>query len=152
MHYYSVRYEGRQNSEFKDFQLRMALGNVVELAEINRYIEMIGQKYGAYEQHFKGEDAAERLPPPYHRFIESDNYDDFGLRLYCIRLSPSVVILLNGDHKTKRKALECKNCKPHFTKAVALAKKINQAILDGYIEINEEEKELWIEDDFELIL
>ena len=152
MHFYSVCFEDRKNSEFKDFQLRMAQNNAVELAEINRYIELIGQKYGALEHHFKGEDAAERLPPPYHHFIETDDYDNYGLRLYCIRLSPSVVILLNGDRKTTRKVLECNNCKPHFTKAVALAKKINQSIIEGFIEINEEEKEIEVEDGFELII
>jgi hypothetical protein len=152
VHYYSVRFEGRQHSEFRDFQLRMAVENGKELAEINRYIQDIGEKYGALKQHFKDEDAAERLPPPWHHFIESENPDDYGLRLYCIRLSPSVVILLNGDRKTKRKVAECENCKPHFAKAVALAKKITQAIVDGDMEIDEEEKEINMEDDFELTL
>ncbi len=128
------------------------MGNQVELAEINRYIQLIGQKYGAHENHFKNEDAAERLPAPYHHFIESDNPDDYGLRLYCIRLSHSIVILLNGDRKTKLKVAECENCKPHFTKAVALAKKITAAILNGDIEINDDEKKIDICEDFELTL
>jgi len=151
--YYSVRYEGKLNSEFKDFQLRMGQqGNQVELGEINRYIQVIGQKKGAHENQFKKEDAAERLPPPYHHFIESDDPDDYGLRLYCIRLSPFIVILLNGDRKTNLKALLCGNCKPHFVKAVALAKKLTEAILNGDIEIDEEEKEIIIDEDFELTL
>lgn len=151
--YYSVRYEGKLNSEFKDFQVRMGQqGNLVEMAQINRYIQLIGQKYGANEHHFKNEDAAERLPPPWHHFIESDNPEDYGLRLYCIRLSPSVVILLNGDRKTKLKVAECENCKPHFVKAVALAKQITAAILNGDMEINEDEKNIVINEDFELTL
>lgn len=152
MRFYSVFVSGRLNSEFKDFLLRMAKENKVELAELNRYIQVIGQKYGALEQHFKNEDAAERLPPPYHQFIETEDPDNYGLRLYCIRLSPSVVILLNGDRKTTRKVLECRNCKAHFKFADALAKKITQAILDGHMGIDEEEMELWLEEDFEINL
>lgn len=152
VHYYSVRYEGREYSEFNDFQLRMAVDNSVELAEINQYIKNIGSKYGADPRHFRDEGAADGLPPPYHQFLESDNSDDYGLRLYCIRLSSSVVVLLNGDRKTKLKVQDCENCKPHFEKAGALAKKITQAILDRDMEVDEEEKEIIIEADFELTL
>lgn len=130
----------------------MKVANKIELAEINRYIQLIGSKYGAIEQHFKNEDAAERLPPPYHQFIETEDPNNYGLRLYCIRLSPSVVILLNGDRKTARKVSRCDNCKMHFNLAVGLAKKITQAILDGQMGIDEEERELWMDDDFELNL
>lgn len=151
VHFYSVRLEGRVNSEFRDFQLRMAQkGNKAELAEINRYIENIGKKFGAFPNQFRDEGAADGLPPPYHQFVESDEPNDYGLRLYCIRLSPSVVILLNGDRKTNLKAQLCDNCRQHFDKANALAGKITQAIVDGYIEMDE--KEILIDEDFELTL
>ena len=153
VHFYSVRYEGKADSEFRDFQIRMAeSGHEHELGEINRYIDNIGKRFGAYRNHFRDEGAADGLPPPYHQFIESDVPDDYGLRLYCIRLSPSIVILLNGDRKTQQKAGLCANCKPHFERANALAKKITQAILDGDIEIDEEEKEILVDEDFELTL
>ena len=152
VHYYSIRFKGKEHSEFRDFQLRMAIENVIELSEINRHIENIGRKYGAYPIHFRNEGAADGLPPPYHQFLESDDPDNYGLRLYCIRLSPSVVILLNGDRKTALKVQDCENCKPHFEKAVALSKKITKAIIDGNMEIDEDEKELLIDEDFELTL
>lgn len=150
--YYTIRVEGRGKSEFNDFTERMRREdrNSKELAEINRYIEQIGKFYGAYGQHFRHEGAAEGLPPPYHEFLESENEQDFGLRLYCIRLSPSIVILLNGDRKTTLKAQNCDNCRKHFSLAQQVAKVINQAIADGYIEINEAEKEIDIEEDFDL--
>ncbi len=122
----------------------------LELAEINRFIKKIGEKLGALSQFFKSEDAAEALPP--YSFFESDQFDDYGLRLYCIRLSPCIVILLNGNRKTALKVKDCENCFPHFDFARKLAKKITQAIIDGQIELDEENKELLIEDDFELIL
>lgn len=152
VHYYTVRLEGRAVNEFSDFYKRMNENekDKVELAEINRYIEKIGEEYGAKPQHFKSEDAAERLPPPYHQFIDSDSPDDYGLRLYCIRLSHSVVILLNGDRKTALKVKDCKNCYPHFEKARRIARKINEAIVEGFAEIDEENKEFVIDEEFEL--
>lgn len=150
--YYSVLLENRPMNEFRDFQTRMALqpGNRAELAEINRYIEEIGEKTGAFPGQFKNEDAAERLPPPYHQYLPSGDVNDYGLRLYCIRLSPSIVILLNGDRKTALKVKDCENCFPHFDRARKLAVKITKAIEDGFMELDEENKELIIDEDFEL--
>ncbi|MBI2284191.1 MAG: hypothetical protein HYU71_10815 [Bacteroidetes bacterium] len=150
--YYTVRLEGRAVSEFKDFQTRLGKNaeDRVELSEINRYIEKIGNEYGAYPEHFRHEEAAEALPPGYHTFIETDNYNDYGLRLYCIRLCPSVVILLNGDRKVNQKAQRCPNCRPHFEKASIISKAINRAIVDGYMRVVDEKMELEIDGDFEL--
>ena len=148
--YYTVLYEGHDMPEFQDFQQRMHIleKDRFEVREINRHIEIIGKKYGAYSKHFRDEDAAEGLPPPYHQFVDSGDFNDFGLRLYCIRLSPSVVILLNGDRKTSLKVKDCDNCRPHFNKAVAVAKRIDQAILDEYLEIDDENREIIIDNDF----
>jgi len=149
VYYYSVRLEGKDISEYKDFQQRHTNPkDRIELAELNRFIQQIGNS-GAHANHFRNEGAAEGLPPPYH-FIETDDPNDYGLRLYCIRLSPSVVILLNGGRKTAQKAHECNNCKPHFMIAQRIAKKITEAIQEGFMELNEEEKSIDIEQDFEL--
>lgn len=152
--YYSVFLEGHDKLEFRDFQQRMSVGekDKFELGEINRYIQKIGNRHGARPAHFRDEDAAEGLPPPYHQFLETNMFGDFGLRLYCIRLSPSIVILLNGDRKTTLKAQECANCRPHFERARRIAKQISQAILDGYIEIDEDKREMIIDRDFELFI
>lgn len=150
--YYTVRLANKEISEYREFQQSSQGHSPVELAEINKYIELIGNKYGALPHHFKDEDAAEGLPPPYHRFIESDYNGDFGLRLYCIRLSPSVVILLNGARKTALKVQDCKNCFPHFDVARRISKKLTAAIVNGFIEINEDRKEIDIEEDFDLEL
>lgn len=153
VNYYTVKIEGRTSSEFADFQRRMSNErDGRELAELNRYIERIGDRYGAYPNHFKDEDAAERLPPPYHKFIETDEPDNYGIRLYCIRLTPSIVILLNGDRKTALKVKDCSNCYRHFDLARTLSKKITEAINDGDIELNEETKEIEIAEDFELTI
>jgi hypothetical protein len=58
---------------------------------------------------------------------------------------------LNGGLKTALKVQDCKNCYPHFNIARKLAKAITQAMLDDYIEIDEEDdRELLIDEDFEL--
>ncbi len=151
--YYSIYIDHKPLTEFRDFIKRMAEKDdcIIELGEINRHIQRIGQKLGAHPHHFKSEDAAEALPPPYHYF-ESDLTGAYGLRLYCIRLSPSIVILLNGDRKTALKVNKCPHCFPHFDLARKLSKKITQAIVDRDIEIDEENKEIIIYDDYELIL
>lgn len=139
-------------SEFRDFQTRMGNKeeNQLELSEINRYIEKIGNEFGAFPQHFRHEKAAEALPPYYHTFIDSNKQNDYGLRLYCIRMSNSVVILLNGDRKTKQKAQDCLNCRIHFERANKIAKAIDNAISDGFMGINEDEMLLEIDEDFDL--
>lgn len=138
-------------SEFRDFQQRMSVNkkDELELNEIRRYIEKIGKEWGAYPKHFKHERAAERLPPPYH-YIETEDANDYGLRLYCIRLTPEIVILLNGGRKTNLDPELCNNCSKHFTLANRISNKINEAINDGYIELNHTTGEIDIEEDFEL--
>jgi len=150
--YYTIQIEGRSMSEFRNFVTRMKTDprNSVELSELNRYIERIGEKYGAEPNHFRHEDAADGLPPPYHQFIESEDPYDFGLRLYCNRLSSSIVILLNGDRKTALKAQLCPQCSPHFELARKLAKKIDKAIVEGFIEIDHEHREIVIDTEFTL--
>ncbi len=151
--YYTVRKIRNEKpliTEFSDFLKRMGTTeqDQTELSEINKYIELIGERYGASPEHFKVEDAAERLPPPYHAFISSDIPDDFGMRLYCIRLSPTIVILLNGDRKTSLKVQDCKKCYRHFDFARRLSRRIDQAIQDGDIELDIENMEILAEDDF----
>ncbi len=149
--YYTVRLEGNPISEFKDFQNRMSIDikNNSELNEIARYIQQIGDNWGAHEKHFKHERAAERLPPPYY-FIETEDSSDYGLRLYCIRLCNEIVILLNGDRKIDRNPEKCPNCAKHFKLANTLAKKITEAITDKNLFLNLDTKEIEIEEDFEI--
>lgn len=150
--YYTVRVEGRAFSEFRDFQQRMSANpqDLIELNEIRRYIQNIGNApFGAEPRHFKPERAAERLPPPYHWF-EAETPNDYGLRLYCIRLSRDFVILLNGGRKTNLDPEKCDNCRPHFRFANALANVITTAIIEGNVTLNNEDGEIEIEEDFEL--
>lgn len=147
--FYSAQLGDRLTTEFTDFKNRAIQINNEELAELLRFIQNIGQKYGAAAEHFKKEDNAERLPPPYYH-ISTEAPNDYGLRLYCIRLTNKIVILLNGDKKTAQKTQNCKNCKKHFMIAKRISKSIDNAISDNYIELKN--FEIQIEDDFELTI
>jgi hypothetical protein len=149
--YYTVWVGERPLSEFRDFQERMAqkAEDLIELNEIRRFIKKIGEEYGAQQRYFKPEGAADRLPPPFH-VIKTDGPNDYGVRLYCIRLSEGIVILLNGNRKTALKAKNCDNCRPHFQLANRIAQKITEAIQEGYIELNHEENVIEMDEDFDL--
>lgn len=150
--YYSAQIVGYEFSEFHDFTMRMkkVKKDATQLSEINRFIQLIGTTYGAREQYFKREGSAERLPPAKFRFIDSDGETDFGLRLYCIRISESIVILLNGDRKTAQKIKDCPNCFPHFTLANKLSDAIYEATVQDKIEFDG--MDILIDDDFTLII
>lgn len=130
--FYSVLVDGKSNSEFMDFLKRMKISNPNKLGELVIFINEIGEKYGAKTHLFRDERKAEALPPEYFQYLESDESDNnspYGLRLYCMRVNESVVILFNGDLKTAQKVQDCKNCKPHFDRANKFALKIQEAIL-----------------------
>lgn len=136
--FYTIQVEGRPVSEFQDFQKRMQQNekDKSQAAEINRFIQQIGKYYGAQDRYFKREGNAERLPPPTYHFIDSDGEIDFGLRLYCVRISDEIVILLNGDRKTTQRVQDCPNCKPHFDFANLLSDLIYKAQRDDMVEFD----------------
>jgi hypothetical protein len=154
VNYYTIWIDGNNNPEFLDFAERMNLNqkNKTEFQELIVFINKIGNHYGALQKLFHHEAAADALSLPYpyleHIEIESES-KDFGLRLYCLRFSESIVILFNGDRKTTLKAQECPNCSKYFKLAQRLSKAINTAVKDGSIIYQEDS--LLIEKNFDLI-
>ena len=128
--YYTIQIEGRPQSELADFLQRMDNSAYKsELQEVIRFIIKIGNEYGAKKEHFRHERKAEALPPQYYHYIAAEPDDkEYGLRLYCLRLTDQVVLLLNGDMKTDFDPEKCDNCRPHFRLANKLSQKINEAI------------------------
>ena len=103
---------------------------------MNALIQEIGDKYGAAPEQFRDERKAEALPPESFQYFGQDDIDPnnlFGLRLYCLRLSESVVILFNGDLKTAQRVDDCTNCKRHFQLANRITTKIDEAIKEKSI-------------------
>lgn len=123
--------------EYLNFTKRMSVDsfNRKQLHEIKAFIKHIGEN-GASEDLFKREDSAERLPPYWYKFLDSDGETDFGLRLYCVRVSHEIVILLNGDRKTTKAVMNCANCYPYFKFAQRFANAFYDAKYFGDIEIS----------------
>jgi len=136
VNYYTVWIDGNDNPEFRDFAERMNLNpkNKIEFQELIVFIKQVGNQYGALQRYFHHEAAADALSLPYpyleHIDIEPEN-NNFGLRLYCLRFSESIVILFNGDRKTAFKAQDCPHCAKYFKLAQRLSKAINSVIRDG---------------------
>lgn len=148
--FYTLRIEGGLYTEYANFCYRMKKDKKTkrQLGELNRLLYNIGNKYGAQDEFFKREGRAERLPPPTHRFFDSDGEDDFGIRLYCIKLSEEAVLLLNGDLKLAQRIKDCKNCKPHFDFANAVSDALYYAQQNDEIEIDG--RDILVEEDFYL--
>lgn len=148
--YFSVKIEEREHSEFMDFQLRMRNSHPTQLGEMNALIQEIGEKYGANPEQFRDERKADALPPETFQYFGLDDLEpdnQFGLRLYCLRLNESVVILFNGDLKTTQKVDDCKNCRRHFQLANRITSKIDEAI--RYKTIKPDYKDIVGIEDFE---
>lgn len=91
---------------------------------------------------FRQENAAHALPPnrkPARKALDIEIIEHSQLRLYCIRLTSGVVILLNGGVKTQDNAQDCPNVRGYFSQAQAIAKSIDRLLIDGGITIKDTE-------------
>lgn len=70
-------------------------------------------------------------------FVEFSN-----LRLYCVRVSDQIVILLNGGIKTSEKVQNSPDCLAHFRFAIQVCKQLDKLIQEGEIKIRAKTLEL----------
>jgi len=112
----------------------------------------IGNDVGALEDFFRFEHTAQALPPSgKHRMGEiTINYGNFPLRLYCLRISDSLVVLFNGGEKTAENAQGGKTSMV-FHEANQFAKRILEALQKKDIYITPNEREFRYFDDSEEI-
>lgn len=106
--FYTVMVEGEELSEtdlffqrfFKDDKFKN------EAKELAAFLSItIGTKRGALNDFFREEQSAHALPPPLRTEIEEVDFGrGFPLRLYCLRLSRSCLVLFNGGEKTSDSA------------------------------------------------
>lgn len=147
--FYTVRSdEDAEFSEMENFINRMRKSDHKE--EFYELIEFtfnsIGQVFGAQEYWFNRlEREATALPPSKHgkaireAKINEINFQIFNnrVRLYCLRLSESVVVLFNGGVKlTKGPAHLDPGVSMYFIEANTYCERILQAIRDGMICVN----------------
>lgn len=132
VHYYTVRFEDYDESE-TDYFLKSLSENSSYKEEIDvllRLIEAIGNK-GAKQHYFRFENYAEALPPS-SKFVETliDEKLNLSIRLYCMRITDSIVILFNGGFKTTQSAQECPNVSRHFQMANRMSSIIQKMLVE----------------------
>ena len=121
-----------------------------EFDDILNWIEYIGDKEGAIPQLFRHEASAEALPPEKRAMAYRNMLIEIGynLRLYCLRINPEIVILLNGGIKESQKVEGSPDLLSKFRFANLVSKKVTEKLIN---------RELWIkgkrlEGDFEIVL
>ena len=113
--------------EFKEFAEELAVF-------INK---SIGYKYGAIDDFFRWEKKAHALPPKPGIKIDIEEITilaDFPLRLYCLRISKSCVILFNGAPKTSDSAQEGETSMA-FHEANVFAERILKALSENALKL-----------------
>ncbi len=142
--FYTVRWEDAALSETDKFFQKFIYDEQLKhpLRELASFLEVvIGDEYGARPDFFRFENNAEALPPSGTYQVE-DLYIRFGnfpLRLYCLRISETLVVLFNGGEKTADTAQGGKTSMA-FQEANIFAKRILDALRDKDIFITADQR------------
>ena len=133
--YITIRIDSKESSEYEDFHKRMdgEKKNKIHRDEINRFIQSMGEIYGAQDKFFKGDSMAGCSNLEGARFIESEAGDGFGVCLSCLCLSQELVMLLNGDRRTTSLLNDCPICGPHQLLARKVSSAFYRARINGHI-------------------
>jgi hypothetical protein len=157
VHFYTVRWDEYEESETDRFIARfMDNGEFQEeLEEILTLIEEIGENRGAKGYLFnRFEDKATALPPNFSLTIDNVEFlfPQNRLRLYCVRLSEQIVILFNGGLKESQTVQDSPDLIMKFREAQLFVKKIEEALREKDIEIDEKSKSIRSEYGEEIII
>ncbi len=147
--FYTVRWDGNSDTETDRFFLKFETEDNPYNREANELLHLIthsiGNIYGATDDFFdRTKNKAQALPPKPKRWIP-DIYEigiHFPLRLYCLRVSESIVVLFNGGVKDQSTDQQSEDLRLKFYEAQQFASKITAALLDGTILIDTEKREL----------
>ncbi len=105
----------------------------------------IGNVYGATNDFFdRNKNNAQALPPKPKNWIPEimEIGIHFPLRLYCFRISESIVVLFNGGIKDQRTDQLSQDISLKFYEAQQFATRIANALQDGSIIISEDNRTL----------
>lgn len=152
--YYSVHFESNDVNEFYDFLNRIEdiPGYEEDLDNLIIWIDEIGKKYGAIPSFFRNESETadlRALPPP-NRKMKFYEIEVHNLRLYCMVLNESVVILLNGGIKTTNKAQDCPNVSRYFKQGNIIAQIIDSLFISGDIQWNKDYTDICFDQNMEI--
>ena len=141
--FYTVRWDDAEISEtdhfFEKYEKHENLYSDEAYVLLRLITVTIGDVHGAIDDFFdRTENNALALPPKPKNWIPEimEIGTHFPLRLYCIRISESIVVLFNGGIKNKRTAQESDDIRMRFYEAQAFAQRIYHALQDGTIIID----------------
>lgn len=138
--YYTLRFETEKKTELDKFYENYQKDYSKSVFYIKMWIAQIGEKFGAQARFFRPEDNAYALPPPSQELrcldlpLEKEN---MYLRLYCIVLSPEIVILVNGGIKESDATRDSKTCWDQYIFTSNIASQINKMLKQGNLVIKE---------------
>lgn len=141
---YTVRWEEAERSETDKFFVKYENDSTLQrpMQELAKFISnKIGDEMGALEDFFRFENAAQALPPSGTHKVEDlyINFGNFPLRLYCLRISETLVVLFNGGEKTADTSQGGKTSIA-FQEANIFAKRILDALRDKDIYITADQR------------
>jgi len=147
--FYTVRWEDAAISEtdrfFEKYENEDNPYNSHAYELLRLITHSIGNVYGAINDFFDRTEAnAQALPPkPKYRIQEIREIGiNFPLRLYCLRISDSIVVLFNGGIKDKPTNQESDDIRMKFYDAQLFAQRIIQALHDETIFIESDNRTL----------
>jgi hypothetical protein len=142
--FYTVRWEDAELSETDKFFVKYENDSTFQrpMQELAKFIsKKIGDEMGALADFFRFENAAQALPPSGRHKVEDlyINFGNFPLRLFCLRISETLVVLFNGGEKTSDTAQGGKTSMA-FQEANIFAKRILDALRDKDIYITADQR------------
>lgn len=142
--FYTVRWEVATMSETDKFFLKYENDIKFErpLQELAKFISnKIGNELGALDYFFRFENTAQALPPSGTYTVDDFliHFSHFPLRLYCLRISDTLVVLFNGAEKTANSAQGGKTGMV-FQEANMFANRILEALRDKHIYITADQR------------
>lgn len=120
--FYAAKLGNSKLNEFELFDAKDFPDHVKELQLIYNAIDIMSEE-GISDNYFVFEGRADAMPQVPNA-LKKANKKDFGIRLYCIRLAERLVVLSNGDIKTKKDPDKCKNVQKHFSNIQKIARKL----------------------------
>lgn len=145
--FYTVRYENVDKNEtdlFFDKYDEIPLYKKANQELLSFIVYAIGEHHGAVDELFnRDENEVQGLPLHGKRTVENitQYFPEFPLRLYALKITNNIVILFNGgikDGPTNQKS----SLHIEWRAACEFAKRIDEAIRDGSIIIDDEKRKL----------
>ncbi len=145
--FYTVKYDDAETNETDLFFDKYDA--IAEYKEANQellsfVLLSIGNDHGAIDELFnRDENEVKGLPVQGKRTIENITYHfpEFPLRLYALKITNNIVILFNGGIKDGP-TNQTSSLHLEWRAACEFAKRINEALQDGTIIVNEKHRKL----------